>query len=807
MGCTESRIANPPLSSYSDMKYSSNITKRYGSLMRKIAVVLGFDDEEIELVSVSDSDIKLYRIPKSKYISDRPLTPGIKVKAYFSIGSDQIEKVETMNVVSKYGRIASLSGEYVRIELIDSNRSFNVMRSNIGITNLGLNNYVEIVKEEDEILEFKLTTVERAAEQSYMKHYVPIDRSAELSPDRTFLPAPAKKSNKPLPVESRLDTTEELKFDTQYIAKHSNTPKEGLSPKSIVNYTVFEGNKIFQSIPIEPEDNYQEVLKKYPVDLEFTFVPEKHKKIEAKEENIFQLAESIVIEPESILLPNQSHFKISHETEEAKNPSPQLGDYEILDSAHHAASIFSKESVSSEYEPESHSARSQIAEEQQRLIQNSFSSSSESLEPSAPIEPPQIDPTPSLNISSSFTHHPFQTEPLNLHQNSIPNLMLNSQPIDTNNPAIDSHSLSISITQPEIESQPSALDHTVSIHNLVFGAQTDARSEISMSPQFSSSSSDAIFQQEADQEAAKEDAKGPKCESSSSSEFELQPAQDEVAIIPEVNLEQAPSYTDLDLERYAEEPLISISPYRLPLKALKISFRYRENISDLVDELSIKYETWTRSRGDGNCYYRSVGASYLEHLFRRTTPLSESQVFLNNLISASGVFSLYPQDPNSADYRDIFTENLMHMIEIKSEVLKDLENRNYSEVMIKLHNLLHADDFDLVMIKELRSIAANYLETNVDLNAFLDVPLEVQLSHMRHMGREASGLEFLCMSQALKVNINHVEMYNGYRENLFPVEGSEVTLHLLFKPGHYDILHTYEENRIDNYSINRLEFL
>jgi hypothetical protein len=147
------------------------------------------------------------------------------------------------------------------------------------------------------------------------------------------------------------------------------------------------------------------------------------------------------------------------------------------------------------------------------------------------------------------------------------------------------------------------------------------------------------------------------------------------------------------------------------------------------------------------------------------------------------------------------------MIGIKSDVLSDLENRNYSEVMIKLHNLLHADDFDLVMIKELRNIAANYLQTNEDIHAFLDEPLEAQLSHMRHMGREASGVEFLCMSQALKVNINHVEMYNGYRENLFPVEGSEVTLDLLFKPGHYDILNTYEDNRIDNYSINRLEFL
>lgn len=798
MGCTESRIANPPLSSYSDMKYSSNITKRYGSSLRKIAVVLGFDDEEFELVSVSDSDIKVYRIPKSKYISNRPLTQGIKVKAYFSIGSDQIEKVETMNVVCKYGRIASLSNEAVRIELIDSNRSFNVMRSNIGIPNLGLNNTVEIVKEEDEILEFRLTTAERACEQSHTKHYEPIVRNTELSPVGTVLPTPAKKSNKPFQVGSRVDTSEELKLDTQYIVKHSKSPKEGLSPKPIVKNPTIDGSTICQSIALEPEDNYQEVIKKYPVDLEFTFVPENSKKKEAKDINIFQLAESIVIENESILLPNQSHFKISHEIEEAKNPSPQSGDYEILDSAHHAASIFSKESVSSEYEPESHSARSVIAEEQPGFVKHS-----ESFEPSDGKEAIQIDPNPSTNISSSFTQPAFQTEPIDFHPNSIPNLMLNSQPIYIENPEIDSHSSSISITQHEIESKPSGLDQTASIHNLVFGAQTDARSEVSISPQFSSSSSDAVFQQEAD----KEEAKGPQCESSSSSEFELQQAQDERTIIPEVNIEPTPSYTDLDLERFAEEPLISISPYRLPLKALKISFKYRENISDLVDELGIRYETWTRSRGDGNCYYRSVGASYLEHLFRRTTPLSESQTFLDNLISAEGIYSLYPDDPFSANYREIFTKNLMYMIGIKSDVLSDLENRNYSEVMIKLHNLLHADDFDLVMIKELRNIAANYLQTNEDIHAFLDEPLEAQLSHMRHMGREASGVEFLCMSQALKVNINHVEMYNGYRENLFPVEGSEVTLDLLFKPGHYDILNTYEDNRIDNYSINRLEFL
>lgn len=699
MGCAGSSSLNPPLSSViNPIVCSSYISKRSSSTLKKIAVVLDCDNEEdFEVVYLSESYINRSKIPKSKYFTNRNIAKGMKVKVYFTIGSNQVEKVEPMKVTPYYAKVIQLSKDVVRLELTNSKRIIDIQRSNIAISDLGVNNYVEIISEEDEILEIKLTT------QQLAENHTPV-----VSPRNNQIRKPfnfQRKSHEPYLEETKNETIgiEDKSTNPVCYVAQSELTEDNISLNSCLrddyiardmhNRSLQETSAfgsaemldeviIYESIVINSfnEASQETIGKKCQNDVEFSFMNEKmtsrdialdYGKHSFTISSVFQAVESAEYEEN---LQNQcsiSHTDICIHPEDLKDTKTKLDELEIIEQSRQVSLNLFK-AVTSEEEPDSHSVYSELSDEHY------------------------------------LVHHQLDT--------------LQASELEVLSPAL---------IDQEIE-------HT---------SQLDQR------------------------------------------------------------IQELPLYTDQDLEILAEENLLTISKYRLPLRALKLAFKFKEGFSEQVDILTSKYESWTRSRGDGNCYYRCVGVSYLEYLFRRSTPLQKAQKFLNSLLSQQGIYSLYNEDPNSKDYRNMITTNIQHMITIKANVLDNLDCLDYSQVLIRLHDLLQNEEFDLAIIKELRNLAANYLLATEDLHPFLDVSLDNQLQHMRTIGTEASGIEFTCMSHALQVNINHVEVYNYNNKKLYSVQGSIVELSLLFKPGHYDILNTYQQNIIDQYSVKKLAFM
>lgn len=698
MGCSGSSAVNPPISYSNENRVSSYVSKRNGSIIRKFAVVLDCaNEEDFEVVYLNESDIKISKIPISKYFSNGCLTRGMKIKVYFTIGTNQIEKVEPMNIEYKYAQVVQLTENIVRLMLWKSKRIVDILRSNIEIPDLEVDNYVKIIQEEDEILEFKLTTPKEALNSPPIRRSFTFQRKSH-EPGQTesenAIESAIENSTNPFLTVARLDGTEEGRKRSEKSPDIEEYDHDDVHNESLKETCEFggtgsklnKGNMIHTSLFLNPhnEVSHETILKKYPSDVEFTFVNDEksplytdilYKEHSDTEGYVEQIQDQFLYSHEHSSVSSQSsHHEIYPKSEEPIYSISKQSEHELIYNNQVTIYLFDQKSVTSEVEPDSQkSINSELANEPNTVSHFSSSSSSDYY--------PEYESSeaPAINLAKS------------------------------------------NVYQPEIQ---------------------------------------------------------------------------ELAV-----------YTDQDLEILAEEKLLSISKYRLPLHALKLAFKHIEGFSERVDNLAAKFESWTRSRGDGNGFYRSIGVSYLEYLFRRTTPLQTAQKFLNSFLSQQGIYSFDDQHPNGSDYRQVFTTSLQHMIHIKAEVLDNLDTRDYSEVNIRLNNLFQNEEFDLVMIKELRSIAANYLVVTEDIHAFLVDSLENQLKHMRTMGNEASRVEITCMSQALKVNINNLEVYDHYYENLYPVEGSDVELSILFKPGHYDILKTYQDNYIDKYSIKKLCFM
>ena len=55
------------------------------------------------------------------------------------------------------------------------------------------------------------------------------------------------------------------------------------------------------------------------------------------------------------------------------------------------------------------------------------------------------------------------------------------------------------------------------------------------------------------------------------------------------------------------------------------------NFAKQVAELASRYSAWRDVRTDGNCFYRAVAHTLLEHYCRPFTPLSELEAFCKRL--------------------------------------------------------------------------------------------------------------------------------------------------------------------------------
>jgi len=242
----------------------------------------------------------------------------------------------------------------------------------------------------------------------------------------------------------------------------------------------------------------------------------------------------------------------------------------------------------------------------------------------------------------------------------------------------------------------------------------------------------------------------------------------------------------------------------LPLSSLRSQYPSDSSSSSSsfflqgIDDLSKRYSTYRNTRGDGNCYYRAILYSLAEKCvggqnsteYQRLLKYFETESF--QLATSVGGYSEISLE--------IFHETLV-------EFWKKLPSLDDAT---KLHEELNEENSTSeYCCWYLRSVASTFLKSDPDRflpfllaeggdnnSQYMDVSAFCA-SQIDPMGSEATQVTVLAVAEALKVCVE-VEYLDGhsFKEQLTkhvfgaPEDKTKnnITLTLLYRPGHYDIL-------------------
>ncbi|XP_028832138.1 ubiquitin thioesterase OTUB2-like [Denticeps clupeoides] len=195
-------------------------------------------------------------------------------------------------------------------------------------------------------------------------------------------------------------------------------------------------------------------------------------------------------------------------------------------------------------------------------------------------------------------------------------------------------------------------------------------------------------------------------------------------------------------------------------------------------EVCKRYAFVRHVRGDGNCFYRALCFGLLESLLRDDRGMQS----LKEKLIRSGRELLTAGFDERA-----FTD----LLSIFINVLERSEAEDHEDVLLQLFNDQLISDS---MVQYLRLLTSAYLQNHADFfQNFLEAPnLKVYCTQeVETMATECDHVEILALAEALDVGICIVSMEgrDGQLSCHILPEGTEPSLHLLYKTSHYDILY------------------
>ncbi|KIK56177.1 hypothetical protein GYMLUDRAFT_827122 [Collybiopsis luxurians FD-317 M1] len=213
------------------------------------------------------------------------------------------------------------------------------------------------------------------------------------------------------------------------------------------------------------------------------------------------------------------------------------------------------------------------------------------------------------------------------------------------------------------------------------------------------------------------------------------------------------------------------------------------------------YSSFRRTRGDGDCFYRSVAFAYVEKLLQSDDPA----------IAAAAALSTLEQTPivlESAGYEKMVYEDFYAVLEelVKNvATLDDYGNPTLTdEMLLEAFQDPQTSNSIVVYMRMLTSAQIRLDPDNFAPFLFhpeLGEPMEVR-EFCEHFvdatGKEADHVQMTALSRMLRINID-VAYLDGRGSNgqvefvkFQPEETMEVIVSspicLLYRPGHYDIL-------------------
>lgn len=240
----------------------------------------------------------------------------------------------------------------------------------------------------------------------------------------------------------------------------------------------------------------------------------------------------------------------------------------------------------------------------------------------------------------------------------------------------------------------------------------------------------------------------------------------------------------------------------IPLTVLRAEYEGgTDSFIKQIDFLISKgYEGIRRSRGDGDCFYRSLAFAYIERIFNAedrqlavVTSISTLEAFLPELRKAG--FDAMVIEESYEIPRDLI-RGIVEPGPVSSrgqtltpaQLLEVFQDDSLSNYMVMFMRMLtsaqirgHPEEYEPFVIHP------DFGE-KMGVKEFCEAVVEV-------LGREADHVQVTAISEALKVNVE-IAYFDGRNKDgnvefvkfNKAIDENEAPLTLIYRPGHYDIL-------------------
>lgn len=270
---------------------------------------------------------------------------------------------------------------------------------------------------------------------------------------------------------------------------------------------------------------------------------------------------------------------------------------------------------------------------------------------------------------------------------------------------------------------------------------------------------------------------------------------------PEIDVEAIKQQERLIEKEIAEKiPFVS---EKISVQELKTDYQEDDDIyQNKIKNLERDYEHLRRTRPDGNCFFRAFGFAYFESLIGEENAGELDKFIKFTRKSKDDLIKLGLPAVTIEDFFEIFLEVLIHIKEGKIKNSADLLDRFCDHT---------TSDYIVVYF---RLITSGYLQQNADTFANFIVGaasiVDFCKTEVEPMYRESDHIHVVAITSALEVCARIVYMDRGSGTSAtegggagavsvnahdFPDQDppAKPRIHLLYRPGHYDVLYPRSE--------------
>jgi len=221
---------------------------------------------------------------------------------------------------------------------------------------------------------------------------------------------------------------------------------------------------------------------------------------------------------------------------------------------------------------------------------------------------------------------------------------------------------------------------------------------------------------------------------------------------------------------------------RIPIKQLESDFHSDEVFRSKVVKIGDMYSEFRRTRPDGNCFFRAVGFRLFELMLENLDEHSRVKKAIEG--SKDEMVRLGMPEFTVEDFFDNFMDTLDKLKGEDKMQLEELEetfnNEGLSNYLVVFLRLLTSKQLQLE-----GEFYQNFMEGGRTVAEFCSTEVEP-------MYKESDHIHIIGLTAAANISVRVIYLDRGTGDTAVPhdfPEGSDPKIHILYRPGHYDILY------------------